>query len=69
MNKCVSVRREQEQVMACLLMAMLMAPAHDAKLMVGHGKRDMLLKDAASIVVELLGDINATGDWTPGVDL
>ena len=52
-----------------LLMAMFMTPAHDAQLMVGHWKCDFLLKNASIIVVELLGDINSTGDGTPGIDL
>ena len=52
-----------------LLMAMFMTPAHDAKLMVGHWKCDFLLEYASIIVVELLGDINATGDGTSGMDL
>lgn len=52
-----------------LLVAMFVTPAHNAKLMVGHWKCDFLLENASIIVVELLGDINATGDGTPGIDL
>lgn len=49
-------------------MAMLVAPAHNAQLMVGHRQSNILLKDATAVVIELLGDMDAAGDGPPSVN-
>ena len=50
-------------------MALLLSPAHNADLMVGHGKGHLLLKDPTRVGVKLGCDINSTGDGTSGMDL
>ena len=65
------MQQETEQMSAGegALVTMRFSPAHQADLMVGHGKGDCLLIDPSRVAVELGCDIYATGDGPPGMYL
>lgn len=58
-----------ENTRECLLVTILLSPAHKADLMIGHWEGDCLLIDPARVAVEPSCDINATRDGTSSMNL
>lgn len=64
-NKCPQEKQGQRS----LLVALLLSPAHNANLMVGHGECHRFLKNPTRVCIKLGCDINSTGDGTSSIDL